>query len=112
MDRCSSGLAITEITLKKGIKHHSIYQACDRMENIIGRGENADYQYFLLLPAMFSQAISFRVVKGGYLDFSHLTELQNINIAEICMKKKYRSSVTKNHKIKQQKKKKELMVFP
>ena len=29
------------------------------------------------------------VLKGGYLDFSHLTELKNIYITEIYMKKKY-----------------------
>ena len=37
--------------------------------------------------------------KGGYLDFSHLTELKNIYINEIYMKKQYRSSRIKNHKI-------------
>ena len=30
--------------------------------------------------------------KGGYLDFSHLTELKNIYIMEIYMKKQYKSS--------------------
>ena len=35
--------------------------------------------------------------KGGYLDFSHLTELRNIYITEIYMKKQYKSSVTKNY---------------
>ena len=40
-------------------------------------------------------------IKGGYLDFSHLTELKNIYITEIYIKKKqYKSSITKNHKIK------------
>ena len=38
-------------------------------------------------------------IKGGYLDFSHLTELKNIYIAEMYMKKQYKSSITKNHKI-------------
>ena len=27
------------------------------------------------------------IVNGGYLDFSHLTELKNIHITDICMKK-------------------------
>ena len=37
--------------------------------------------------------------KGGYLDFSHLAKLENIYITEIYMKKQYKSSITKNHKI-------------
>ena len=37
---------------------------------------------------------------NGYLDFSHLTELKNIYITEIYVKKQYKSSITKNHKIK------------
>ena len=43
-------------------------------------------------------------VKGGYLDFSHLTELRNIYITEIYMKKLYKSSRIKNHKITKKKK--------
>ena len=38
-------------------------------------------------------------IKGGYLDFSHLTELKNIYITEIYMKKQCKSSRIKNHKI-------------
>ena len=34
------------------------------------------------------------------LHFSHLTELKNICITEIYMKKQYKSSITKNHNIK------------
>ena len=30
----------------------------------------------------------YEMIKGGYLDFSHLTELKNIYITEIYMKKK------------------------
>ena len=40
-------------------------------------------------------------IKGGYLDFSYLTELKNIYITKIYMKKQYKSSITKNHKITQ-----------
>ena len=47
-------------------------------------------------------------VKGGYLDFSHLTELKNIYVTGICMKKQCKSSISKNHKIT----KKKWMVFP
>ena len=38
-------------------------------------------------------------IKGGHLDFSHLTELKNIYITETYMKKQYKSSRIKNHKI-------------
>ena len=44
--------------------------------------------------------------KGGYLDFSHLTELKDIYITEIYMKKYYKSSISKDHKIEKKKKKK------
>ena len=47
-------------------------------------------------------------LKDGHLDFSHLTELENLHITEIFMKKQYKSSIIKNHKIKKKKKK---MVF-
>ena len=36
---------------------------------------------------------------GDYLDFSHLTELENIYITEIYMKKQYKSSISKNRNI-------------
>ena len=42
-------------------------------------------------------------LKGGYLDFSHLTELKDIYIIEIYMKKQYKSSIIKNHKITKKK---------
>ena len=38
-------------------------------------------------------------VKGGYLEFCHLTELKNRYITEIYMKKQYKSSRFKNHKV-------------
>ena len=37
-------------------------------------------------------------LKGGYLDFSHLTKLKDIT--EFFMKKQYKSTIAKNHKIK------------
>ena len=42
-------------------------------------------------------------VKGRHLDFSHLTEVKNIYITEIYKKKQYKSSITKNHKIRKKK---------
>ena len=45
------------------------------------------------------------VVKGGYLDFSHLTELKYIYSTEIYMRKQYKSSKIKNKKIQKKKKK-------
>ena len=50
-------------------------------------------------------------IKGGYLDFSHLTELKTEYITEIYMKKQYKSSRIKNKKLTK-KKKKLLMGFP
>ena len=41
--------------------------------------------------------------KGDYLYSSHLTELKNIYITEIYMKKQYKSSIIKNHKITKKK---------
>ena len=32
----------------------------DRVENIVGKGENAGYQHFLLFPPCFQKASSFR----------------------------------------------------
>ena len=40
-------------------------------------------------------------INGGYLNFSHLTELENICITKMYMRKQYKSSLTKNHEIKQ-----------
>ena len=35
----------------------------NRAENIVGKGENAGYQHFLLFPKCFQEASSLRVVK-------------------------------------------------
>ena len=35
-----------------------------RVENIVGKGENADYQHFLLLPQFFSKGSCVGVVKS------------------------------------------------
>ena len=44
--------------------------------------------------------INLSNIKGGYLDFSHLTQLKDMyDISEIYIKKQYKSSITKNHKI-------------
>ena len=37
----------------------------DRVENIMGKGENAGYQHFLLFPIMFSKGFFFKGVKSG-----------------------------------------------
>ena len=44
-----------------------------------------------------------KCLKGGYLDFSHLTELRSIYVTEIYMKKQYKSLITKNNKITKKK---------
>ena len=56
------------------------------------------------------EAQDYLSLKGGYLDFSHLTEIIYIYIyihtTEIYMKIQYKSSITNNHRIKKKKKKK------
>ena len=37
----------------------------DRVENIVGKGENAGYQHFLLFPQCFQKASFQRSVKVG-----------------------------------------------
>ena len=37
---------------------------CGRLENTVGKEENAGYQHFLFLPTMFSKAFFFTVVKS------------------------------------------------
>ena len=34
----------------------------DRVENIVGKGENAGYQHFFLFPNVFSRATFYRVI--------------------------------------------------
>ena len=36
----------------------------DKVENIVGKGENAGYQHFLLFPQCFQKASSLGVVKS------------------------------------------------
>ena len=56
-----------------------------QVENTVGKGEITRYEQFLLFPQCFQKAsfpgsskdvIVWDRVKGGYLDFSHLTELK------------------------------------
>ena len=63
-------LAFTE--LKAFADDKLVIYVCDRVENIVGKGENAGYQHFLLFPqcsafslfpTMFSIALFFKVVK-------------------------------------------------
>ena len=37
----------------------------DKVENIVGKGENAGYQHFLLFPQYFQKAFSSGVLKVG-----------------------------------------------
>ena len=49
---------------------------------------------------IFNVAFANDTLKGGYLDFSPLTEFKNYFMAEIYIKKKlYKSSIIRNHKI-------------
>ena len=46
----------------------NVGQKCEfvfgRVESIVGKGENADYQYFLLFPQCFSNAYLSRSIKN------------------------------------------------
>ena len=46
----------------------NVYQklkfALGRVENIVGKGENAGYQHFLLFPQCFQKAFSLGVIKS------------------------------------------------
>ena len=37
----------------------------DRVENIVGKGENAGYQHFLLFPHFFQKAFKLGLLTGG-----------------------------------------------
>ena len=41
-----------------------IISVCDRVENIVGKGENAGYQHFLLFPQCFKNAFFPGASKG------------------------------------------------
>ena len=41
-----------------------IISVCDRVENIVGKGENAGYQHFLLFSQCFEEGFFPRHVKG------------------------------------------------
>ena len=36
---------------------------CEKLENIVGRGENAGYQHFLLFPTMFEKTFVSEALK-------------------------------------------------
>ena len=73
----------------------------DRSENIVRKRKKS------LVISIYS--FSHDLFKGGYVDFSHLTKLEYIYVTENYMKKQYKSSRIKNHKITHTK---ILMVFP
>ena len=45
----------------------TIISLCDRVENIVGKEENAGYQHFLLFPQCFQKASSMGSLKVGIL---------------------------------------------
>ena len=76
----------------------------DRVDNIVSKRRKRWSPAFSPFPSMFSKGLLLRVVKGGYLDFSHLSESKIVCITEICMKKQYKSSIIQNFKITNKKK--------
>ena len=51
----------------------------DRVENIVGKGENADYQHFLHFPQSF-QKTSF----SGSLTLSQMTNFKLFQTERVC----------------------------
>ena len=51
-----------------------------RVENIVGKGENAGYQHFLLFTQYFSKEFSFRVVKRRKISFKRVKYPSNDKI--------------------------------
>ena len=43
----------------------TMFSPCDRVENIVGKGENAGYQHFLLFQQCFQKAYSTGLLKVG-----------------------------------------------
>ena len=41
------------------------FSHCDRVENSVGKEENADYQHFLLFPQCFPKPSSLESIKAG-----------------------------------------------
>ena len=58
------------------------------------------YKINTFVTSVFGMILFVLVVKGGYLDFSLLTESKNICITEKYVKKQYKLSITKNHRIR------------
>ena len=55
----------------------------ETLKNIVGKGENAGYQHFLLFPTMFSKSISFMVVKSQ--DFVVKSYLPRMTLSADCV---------------------------
>ena len=53
-----------------------IFSVFDRVENNVGKGENAGYQYFLLFPQCF-QKVSFPEASKGVIVWEWVNTLQN-----------------------------------
>ena len=92
MDICTGCCDITEIMLK--MKLNTIQSINHSIEKQTHLDLILYFNFHCVCLCLFSHFI-----KGGYLDFSHLTELKNIYITEIYMKKQYKSPRIKNHKI-------------
>ena len=46
--------------------------APDKVENIVGIGENAGFQHFLLVPQCFKNSSAFRLLKVGIVYCDHV----------------------------------------
>ena len=58
-----------------------------RVENIVGKGENAGYQHFLLFPQCFQMAFfsrSFKGLHGKGLTVSQMTNFRLFQTERVC----------------------------
>ena len=55
----------------------------DRVKNIVGKGENAGYQHFLIFPQCFEKA-SFPDMSKGVIVWEWLNDLEKFVLSLIC----------------------------
>ena len=55
----------------------------DSLVNIVGKGENANYQHFFPFPTMFSKGFFLRVINVGIVQYSHYHTLPHFDALKI-----------------------------
>ena len=62
--KIQTGSNSKHLQTKKSKAVHMMKFLLDMIENIVGKGENAGYQHFLLFPQCFQKPFFFNVVKS------------------------------------------------